>query len=265
MLQDARRPGDRGALGLGRARLPGDRPAARGARRGRPDRGRRRHGPRGRRRDADRRPASRESCPHSRRPTRSPPSPSCWRASAGSAGRGRTSCWCWSASRVAATRTSRRWNGSSMSNRGAAGSDTDGREREARSPPGHPHQGVGRLDRDRDEPDDRRPPNCHRVRPRPRRRPNRPDPLRRGRLSRCRNQLRDRARGRRLGRRPAGGGPAVLGPAGRRRHAPARVRCGHRGGRHPRALAPADRADRCRPPGPAAGPDGLRQSGDRRR
>ena len=37
-----RRPGRRGALGLGRARLPGHRPAARRARRGRPDRGRRR-------------------------------------------------------------------------------------------------------------------------------------------------------------------------------------------------------------------------------
>ena len=47
------RPGHRGALRVGRPRLPGDRPAARRARRGRPDRGRRGHRPRSRRRDED--------------------------------------------------------------------------------------------------------------------------------------------------------------------------------------------------------------------
>ena len=41
MLQDADGQVDRGALGVGRSRLPGHRAAARGPRRGRPDRGRR--------------------------------------------------------------------------------------------------------------------------------------------------------------------------------------------------------------------------------
>ena len=52
MLQDRDGQVDRGALGVGRARLPGHRAAARGARRGRPARGRRRDRPRGRRGDA---------------------------------------------------------------------------------------------------------------------------------------------------------------------------------------------------------------------
>ena len=48
-----RRPGRRGAQRVGRPRLPGDRAAARGARRGGPARGRHRDGPRGRRGDED--------------------------------------------------------------------------------------------------------------------------------------------------------------------------------------------------------------------
>ena len=61
MLQDVDGQVDRGALGLGRPRLPGDRAAARGARRGRPDRGRRRDRSRGRGRDED-------DDPHGRHP-----------------------------------------------------------------------------------------------------------------------------------------------------------------------------------------------------
>ena len=69
------------------------------------------------------------------------------------------------------------------------------------------HRGARPCPTER-RPDDRRPAHRGRVRSRPRRKPHRADPLRGGRLSRCRNQLRDRARGRRLGRRPTGGGPA---------------------------------------------------------
>ena len=75
MLQDARRPGHRGALGVGRPRLPGHRAAAGGARRGRPDRGRRRHGPRGGGGDEGDAPGPRGSCRRSRRRTRSRPCP----------------------------------------------------------------------------------------------------------------------------------------------------------------------------------------------
>ena len=75
----------------------------------------------------------------------------------------------------------------------------------------------------------------------------------------------DRPRRGRRRRRPARGRAAVLGPAGRRRHAPARVGRRARGRRDARAIAAAHRADRRRPAGPAARPDGLRQPGHRRR
>ena len=101
------------------------------------------------------------------------------------------------------------------------------------------------------ERDGRRAPDRGRLRPRPRRGPRRAHPVRRRRLPRRRHEPRDRpGRGRR-GRRPARGRPAVLGPAGRRRHAPARI-AGRAGGRRDAgALAPPDRADRRGPPGPA--------------
>ena len=113
------------------------------------------------------------------------------------------------------------------------------------------------------ERDRRRPADRRRLRPGPRRRPRRPDPVRRRRLPRRRDQLRGRpGRGRR-GCRPARGRPAVFGPAGRRRHPPAGVRRGARRRRDPRAIAPAHRADRGGPAGPAARPDGLREPGHR--
>ena len=69
-----------------------------------------------------------------------------------------------------------------------------------------------------------RTPDRRRLRPRPGRRPGGAHPVRRRRLPRRRHELRDRPRGRRCRRGPARGRPAVLGSAGRRRHAPARVR-----------------------------------------
>ena len=122
-----------------------------------------------------------------------------------------------------------------------------------------------RRPRDRDERDRRRAADRGRLRPRPRRRPRRAHPVRRRRLPGRRHELRDRPRRRRRRRRPARGRPAVLRPAGRRRHAPAGVGRRARGRRHARAVAPAHRADRRRPAGPAARPDGLRQPGHRRR
>ena len=108
MLQDARRPGRRGALGVGRARLPGRRAADRGARRGGPARGRggdRRRGVRG---DARLSPGPRASCPRSRPPTRSRRCRGSWPAP-----RARRADWpdeavVLSGCPAAATRTSRR-------------------------------------------------------------------------------------------------------------------------------------------------------------
>ena len=60
-------------------------------------------------------------------------------------------------------------------------------------------------------------------------------------------------------------GLAVFRPARRRCDAPARVRRRARCGCDVRAIAPAHRADRRGAPGPAAGADGLRQPGHRRR
>ena len=85
-----RRPGRRGAFGVGRAGLPGHRPAAGRPGRGRPDRGRRRDRPRGRRRDEDHDPDRRASCPPSRPRTRSRPCRGCSPGSTASAVAGRT-------------------------------------------------------------------------------------------------------------------------------------------------------------------------------
>ena len=106
----SRRPGGRGAQRVGGSRLPGDRPAAGGARRGRPDRGRRRDRPRGGGRDEGDDPRRRGSCPRSRRPMRSR---RCRRSSRASrawpvASTRDASCSSCSASPVVATRTSRR-------------------------------------------------------------------------------------------------------------------------------------------------------------
>ena len=71
--------------------------------------------------------------------------------------------------------------------------------------------------------DRRRPADRRGVRPRPGRGPRRAHPVRRRRLPGRRHELRDRPRRGRRRRRPARGRPAVLGPARRRRDAPARV------------------------------------------
>ena len=85
-LDDApgrRRPGPRGPLGVGRARLPGRRAADRGARRRGPARGRRpRPTTRHSRRCAGCR-GPRGSCPRSRAPTPSRPCRGCWRVPTG--------------------------------------------------------------------------------------------------------------------------------------------------------------------------------------
>ena len=109
MLQDARRPGDRGALGVGRPRLPGRRAADRRARRGRPARDRRPRRTTRRSRRCAGWPGPKGSCRRSRPRMRSPTLP---RLLAGDGRRavptGRRRPSCSSACPVAATRTSRR-------------------------------------------------------------------------------------------------------------------------------------------------------------
>ena len=102
---------------------PGDRPAARGARRGRPARGRHRDRPRGRRGDEDddpRRghPAGARDRARDRGPAQDPRRARGRRAAVGR--RGRRSC---SGSPGAATRTSRRSSGSPTSSRGTRRGD----------------------------------------------------------------------------------------------------------------------------------------------
>ena len=121
------------------------------------------------------------------------------------------------------------------------------------------------IDRVRHERDGRRPADRGGLRAGEDGRPGRAHPVRRRRLSRTPRRASDRARGGRCRRRRARGRAAVFGPAGRRRDAPARV--GRRAGRRgdARAFAPAHRADRGGPAGPADRADGLRQPGPRRR
>ena len=118
-----RRPGRRGALGVGRARLPGRRAAARGAGRGRPARGGDGDRPRGRGGDARGDPRPRASCRRSRRPTRSPRCPSSWPASRARARRCPTTRSSCSGSPAAATRTWPRSSGSPTSSRGTSADD----------------------------------------------------------------------------------------------------------------------------------------------
>ena len=122
-----RRPGGRGALGIGRARLPGGRAADRGAVRGGPAGDCLGHRPRGRCRDEVRHPdgghpAGARDVPRGRGAA----------AAAGRAGRRVPRVgWpdersCCSGSRVVATRTSRRSSGSTTSSRGRSARERGG-------------------------------------------------------------------------------------------------------------------------------------------
>ena len=258
MLQDARRPGRRGALGLGRARLPGRRArrSRRSPRAGRIEVAAATDARRSRPMQHDAR-APRGSCRRSRRPTRSPPCRGSWPASEGSGG---------VAGRDDAARPRRLLGARRQGPRRARAVR---RRRAVGDAPVTPAADrvadpSGRR-RDRHERHRRRAPDRRRLRARPRRRPGGADPVRRRRLPGRRDEPRGRPRRGRRRRRPARGRAAVLGPAGRRRDAPAGVRRRAARRRDPRAFAPAARADRRRPAGPAARPDGLRQPGHRRR
>ena len=227
MLQDRGRPGDRGPLGVGRARLPGRRAADRGARRGRPARDRRRDRRRGVRGDALAVARTEGILPALEiAPTRSPSLP---RILAGTEGAGGD----WPDEAVVLL---------GLSGRGDKDLATFGRWHEDADRPmtltTADAPGAPAADRART------------TRPAPRRIAAR---LRRARSARRaaaalipyvvagypgrRDELPGRARRGRRRRRPARGRPAVLRPARRRRDAPARVRRRARERRHARGRA----------------------------